>query len=217
MAMYNLTDEEILLLDGKVNAEVQKSIDFIKRATFHSDNPVIAKIIESSLNLGTFKFEYIHNMRYCPVCKKSAGYAKYPRNGRHHRKGDTNINKPLSFSGVIINRGFISFSGAGDFCKECNDKHNYVDNVISIILEKKLPIELIRDKRSLFKKDDERECFNCKQTMYESEMTKRNTIMGDGYYPAGCPKCKAESLLFGQNHKHTMKFRMLPNENSQNS
>lgn len=209
MAMYELTDTEILLLDGKVNKEVQDKIDFIKRAKFHSENPVIAKIIENSLQLGTFKADR-ESIRYCGLCKSGYKYEKHTRNGKYHKKGDFNLKKPIYINGWKINRGFISIANMGDFCDECNKKDNIISSVKFIILEKNLPIELLRDKDTKFKKDDKRICFNCKEPMFESEMSQSPTMMGNGYYPAGCPKCKAESVFFGPSHKTTDEFRMRP-------
>lgn len=210
MASYTLTDDELLLLDGKCSSTIQCEIDKAKqRKQLHSD-PVVAAVLLQSISLGTFEMRWMHDMRYCSKCCSSAGYAKHTRNGKYHRKGDDNRKSPLSMTGVRINPGFVTIQGHGDWCKKCEQKNNWTATIIEEILQRKLPVELLRDNRTLFKKDDKRICFKCKEPMYESEMTRRRTIMGDGSYPAGCPKCGTESLLFGRQHESTREFRMLP-------
>ena len=74
-----------------------------------------------------------------------------------------------------------------------------------------MPIEIQKNDiaETKYKKDSVYICHKCGEKMYESEMGKASTLMGDGYYPSKCPKCGAESLLFGNIYKLTDEFRMV--------
>lgn len=208
---YCLTNDEVLLLDGKVGEKVQKEIDFIKLSRSLHPHPIIGAKLAESITIGTYS--YVNKrIRNCCLCGKSAGYAKYTRNSRNrygHRKGETNYSAPLDMNGIEINPGFITITGYGTCCQECNIKDKIVETIKGEILTKNLEVELLRDKDTKFKKDIQLECFNCKSLVYQSLMGKLPALMG-GSYSGKCPICNASQLLFGQIHKSTGKFRMLP-------
>jgi len=210
MATYELTDDELLILDGKASEAIQVEIEKAKeRKQLHSD-PVVARILAESLKMGTFEYQFIHDMTFCRECKKSSGYALHTRSGKYHRKGDKNYDKPLKFSGIRCNSGFVTIQGHGNFCAACDKQHGWLATIVNEILTRSLPIELVRDTKTKFRRDAERQCYQCEQTMFESEMGREHTLMGNGTYAATCPHCKAKSIIFGRNHKVTGKFRMLP-------
>lgn len=212
MPSYTLTDDELLLLDGKCSATIQDEIEKVKQKKTLHDDPIIGAAILESLKSGTFEYRVIHDMRYCSLCKKSGGYATYTRNSRHHRKGDKNYDKPLGFTGIRLNPGFVTVQGHGSFCQVCDRDNNYTGRILKHILDNNLPIELIGNTQTKFKKDKMRICYECKAEIFESEMAPGHALMG-GYYPCGCSKCGAKQLLFGHSHTCTDKFRMLPVEN----
>lgn len=210
MSTYRLSEDEVLLLDGNVNAEVQSEIDFIKQARSLHSNRLVGRALAESLKTGTFEFrnKSIHS---CPVCKKHAGYYVHARSGRGllaHRKGQIDHSKPKSMPGIELNPGRVTFAGSGDCCEECNQRDKVVETIRGKIIAESLPIQLIRDKETKFKKDCQRECFSCKGMMYESEMGKLLTLMADGYYPGKCPSCGAEQEFLGGSHRVTGGFRM---------
>lgn len=202
-----LTHDELLLLDGKASASVQEKIDFVKHSRALDDNPVVARIIAEALKCGRFRYFYTE-IKSCPVCKRNDGYWPHTRSGKWHRKGSPNYDKPKMFRGIDCTPGRITIKYHGDFCDGCNKTHGLIDRITSIILERELPIELISDKRTKFLRDDKRVCRACKRDMYESEMGKQRTIMGDGYFPSICPHCNAEGGLF-MTHDCTREFRMI--------
>ncbi len=48
-----------------------------------------------------------------------------------------------------------------------------------------------------FKKYDNRKCSKCGWIGSERLMGRKRTMIGDGWYPASCPECKAENAFFG--------------------
>jgi hypothetical protein len=203
--------ENLIHLDGaNVPEDTQKIIDDAKDANkFGFDLPLMNEALLKSIQTGTLKWTR-KPIRYCPICAKTAGYAKYPRNSRHHRKGDPNYDRPLTFSGYAFNEGFVTIRHSGDICIECSEKHDVVDRLCNYIVENDLPIEIKNKKElSLYTKDDIRICYKCEEEMRESQMGKERTLMGDGFYPATCPNCGAKSLPFGRSHGSTNKFVMV--------
>jgi hypothetical protein len=207
--MWSLTDDQLLLLDGKADEKMQPVIDGIKLArSCGADVPLIGEVIAKAQEAGWMRIMKGYG-RWCGVCGKSAGYALHTRNGRYHRKGDKNHDKPLNMAGVSFESSCITIRDHIDCCSECDTKKGISAAIINLIVSQELPIEIRNNERNLFTKDDERECWKCKAIIYESEMGKLQTLMGDGYYPGKCQKCGAESLAFGRNHRSTGKFRML--------
>lgn len=94
-------------------------------------------------------------------------------------------------------------------CRDCWF-NVYLPKLVNFIIENDLPIEIQKNDiaETKYKKDDIRICYSCGEKMYESEMGRRTTLMGDGTYASKCPKCGAESLLFGNSHKITDEFTM---------
>lgn len=210
MYSFDLTYEEALLLDGQCSVKSQALIEKIKREQSHPHElPLFGQIIEVSLKRGELKWRR-KDIHSCPICDKNAGYRAYPRRGRYHRKGEPDYDHPKYFDGVAFNEGFIIFKGMGDICGECENKYNLIHGLIDYILENDLKIQIQKNthKSTKYIKDDGRVCFSCKAEMFESEMGRNHTLMGNGTYPSKCPKCGAESLPFGRTHE-TKGFRMI--------
>lgn len=202
--MYDvqLSYEELILLDGAVSENAQAVIEIAKKE--HSigfDLPVMNEILRKAEETGklTWKFKSI---RSCSHCDKKYAYAKYPRSGRYHNKGDSNWDKPIHYQGVKFNEGGVTVAGSGDMCADCFKKHNVLDQLIHYILDNDLKIHIQKNDIGTTKylKDDVRVCFECKEEMLESEMGRERTMMGDGTYAATCPHCGAKSLPFGRTH-----------------
>lgn len=205
----NLTHNEAVMLDGKVNDKAQKIIDTAKlEYGFGFDNPAINKALAEAMSLGklTWRYKQISN---CSYCEKQRGYNTYTRNSRYHRKGEKNYDSPKYYSGIKFNEGFVTIQGYGDMCTECFEKYKH--QLIDYILDNDLPIEIQKNdyKPTKYIKDPIKICYKCNEEVCESEMGLRRTMMGDGYYPSRCPHCGAESLAFGNSHKTTDKFKMV--------
>lgn len=208
-----LSLDDLLKLDGTVAEEVQKVIDEAKKeSSYGFDLPVMNEIIKEAEKIGKLSWSY-KQIRSCDYCDKKPDYYRYPRNGRYHRKGDKNFDKPIYYSGIKFNEGFVRIAGYGDMCSECCNKHRVKERIIDFILDNDLKIEIMKNdyKPGNYLKDDIRICFECNEEMLESKMSKEMTLMGGGYYPSGCPKCGAKSLPFGRSHKITSKFGFIHN------
>lgn len=208
-----LTLEELLPIDGKVSEKTQEIINKAKQeSTYGFELPVMNEVLRKSEKLGSFTWRF-KQIRSCNYCDKKYDYHEYPRSGRYHKKGDKNHNKPIYYSGIAFNEGFVTFQGQGDICSECASKHNVIYRLIDYILDNDLKVEIQKNDYRFTKylKDDIRICYECGNEMQESKMGKHSTLMGDGTYPSSCPACGAESLPFGRSHKITNKFVMIKN------
>ncbi len=204
---------ELLLLDGKVNEKAQSIIELAKKESmFGFELPVMNEILRKSEEIGTLKWTY-KSIRSCSYCDKKYDYHTYPRNGRYHNKGDKNHDKPIYYSGIKFNEGFVTIQGHGDMCNECCNKHKVKEQLIDYIIDNDLKIQIQKNdyKVGKYLKDDIRICWNCNEEMQESQMGRDNTLMGDDTYPSKCPKCDAKSSAFGNSHKTTNKFAMIEN------
>lgn len=192
MRKVELTDEELLLLDGKVGEKAQGIVEQAKLALQHAElGPLGSEVLRLALEQGEFKCNYT-SLRYCGICKKSAGYAKF-KGGRN--RGQDNHKRPLYFSGIEFMPGFITMRGyaSNGGCKECvGDLPN---RIWKYIVEKDLPIQGVgADAR--WAKENLRKCKSCGAEFGEFDMYIRQALMGDGWLHAGCPSCEEQSSLF---------------------
>lgn len=208
-----LSYDELILLNGKVDEKVQKTIDnAINENSMGFEIPVMGEIITKSLEKGTFSFRY-KQINRCGFCDKKATYYRRTRNSKWHNKGDFDYSKPMKYNGVKFNEGFVTIEGNGDMCTDCCKKYDVINTIQKYIIDNDLKIEIVsRDFTSKYLKDDVRTCFECGEEMFESEMGTSPVMMGGGSYPSTCPKCKAHSQAFGKSHGMTNKFGFILNE-----
>lgn len=201
----NLTDDELILLDGKCRPGIQKEVDAAKtRIATIAANPDIrcedAKFIADALTEarthGELSFTR-EQLRHCLVCNRSAGYAKYARAGRYHRKGQNNTNRPLTFYGVELANRFVRMKGYATLgcCLECWTR------IQPLLVEKLAGVEAeishyITGQPPNFKRYKKAHCKECGWEGHQGQMRQLNALMG-GQYPGGCPNCKAENRVFG--------------------
>lgn len=201
---------ELMFLDGKINEDAAKIIERAKaEKSIGFEFNLINEIICDSLKSGEINWKS-KSICSCKYCDKSYSYKKHRAKGKFHKKGDTNYNKPLYYSGIAFNEGFVTFQGMGDCCSECQKKYDVINNIVNYIIEHDLQIELPKysSQPTRYKKDKAQICFNCGKLIYESEMLKLPAMMG-GYYKGECNLCHAKSLPFGQTHKYSPEFRMI--------
>lgn len=206
----SLTYDELLLIDGKCGEKAQEIVEKAKLEFGFGLDPVCNEILAKSIKIGKLTWRY-KEISSCETCKdKPRDYYKYARSSRYHRKGDNNYDAPLKYSGIEPNGGFISIAGIPGICKDCWF-NVYLPKLTDYIISHDLPIEIQKNDivATKYKKDSVYICHKCGEKIYESEMGKARTLVGDGYYPSKCPKCGAESLLFGNSHKLTDEFRMV--------
>lgn len=200
-----LTDKELILLDGycsdKVQAEVALAKERIDMASkMPEKDATVVKLIQDVVNLaktqGVIGFRY-WKLKTCPVCGKSDGYYVYPRTTKYHRKGEMDYSHPRYLNGVELASPFVVMDGYVNVgcCYECFQK--YKEDILDAL--KDIPAEIsknITGVEPIYKKYDNRKCASCGWEGHEGEMGKRLTMMGNGYYPATCPQCKAENEMF---------------------
>lgn len=197
-AEIKLTDDEILLLDGKGTPETQRAVEAAKfRKTLGGMSDGKKKIISKILEVAATerKLTYCHtSARYCSGCGKTAGYVKY-KSGRN--KGTSNWNKPLSFSGIEFNRGFVSVQNhiSAGGCNDC------VREILPYVKEavKDMAVELPECLRGpvTYTRFRNRKCLECGWTGHEGELRQLPALF-EGRYAGGCPNCPAENRFMGR-------------------
>lgn len=203
MTTLNLTDDEALLLDGKVSSNAQATIDAIKRARELAsaegcDTKIadfIAKAIEAAKTSGRLVFRHAE-VRCCGLCGKSGGYRQYSRSSRWHRKGQTDFSKPIYLYGVDLIDSFVRIKGSPELgcCDACwkTVKPLLARNLEGVHAE--IP-ESITGHPPKFKWHQNRKCSKCGWAGHEGQMGRNVTLMGDGTYPSTCPQCKAKNVF----------------------
>ena len=204
----DLTDMELLILDGNCSKEVQAEVEMAKQRIEAKESmpdvePAISdfvvQVVAEANKKGVLRLRS-KSLSHCSVCKQSGGYYTYKRSSRYHNKGDLNYDKPKYLSGIELAVRFVTMTGyaACGCCSECWAKAK------PIILEKiesgeiKAEVsESITGKPSRFKKCANKECSECGWKGHEGQMSKRMTLIGNGYYPAVCPNCGAENIPLG--------------------
>lgn len=201
-----LTDQELLLLDGssqvKTQAEVNRAkiriltrMDLLHLAPRQADfvaNLKVAAMVEGKLVFrGT-------SLRHCGVCETYAGYATYKRDGRYHRKGDRNINKPRLLSGYEFVERFVVMEGYPSLgcCRSCWDA--VCDDVHSefVFIRAQMPEEVVT-RSTKFIRYSNCECSACGWTGHDGQLRRLRALMR-GDYAGGCPVCPAENVPFGK-------------------
>ena len=205
--LVRLTDKELSLLDGKCNEKVQeevvKAINRLGIKHKLDDVPehlqdFVTRVVEEAEKNKLLVFRHRRASR-CKVCGKSAGYAKYARNSRSHKKGAPNYDRPLTFSGIELAQRSVTMQNSLDVgcCADCwEEAESYVKTALTGI-EAELPAQI--GDSTKYKRYRNRKC-KCGWMGHEGQMTKKRTMMGDGYYPAGCPECGLENSLFSTNN-----------------
>lgn len=217
-----LTDNELILLDGKVNDEAQKIIEIAKTRISYTDafssipepqRTFASNIILEAKENGELTF-YWNPIRFCSICGKSAGYAKYTRSGRYHRKGDPNRDRPLNLSGVELAKRFVRVQGYSSLgsCRECWEIVAPLVKSWLSTFPVQLPPQLIASPtQPLYTKQSNMKCSKCNWEGHQGEMGKLRTLMGDGWYAGKCPSCGVENTLFSDVIKPTEGYVLTEN------
>lgn len=207
MSLIRLTDEELIVLDGHCQEETQREVEAAKKrlesVRRHADLPPnVAAFIADVVGVAATDGRLIHQhtgIKFCPVCKKDAGYAVHSRSGRFHRKGERNLDRPLAMGAVELRYSFITVArsvvlGCCDGCWR-QAQPALAEDLRDVMAE--IPAS-ITGRPSRWRRHGNRKCLQCGWTGHEGLMTRSPTILGDGTYPAGCPSCKAENLFLGR-------------------
>lgn len=200
-----LTDQELIILDGKCSQEVQAEVDAAKSrlqmrerigsVDSHIADFVADAVAEAKKN-GRLIFEHLQ-LRACKYCKKQAGYWPYARWSRNHRKGAANYDAPKYFYGINVAHRFIIMKGYASLgcCAECWEK---AKPILLAELEG-MKCELSKYLTGIepkYRRYDKMKCSKCNWEGHEGQMGKLRTLMGDGWYRGKCPQCGSENSLF---------------------
>jgi hypothetical protein len=199
----DLTDEELTVLNGRCSPKVQVQVDAaVLRLVFVSRFPdlttaqarLVADAVSEAGASGLLILQH-QRIRHCSLCGKSAGYYHF-KSGR--RKGKPDYDRPLSMNGYELARRSLYVQGyaAMGGCTGC------LDPVLPVLAEElrgvraQLPDSLRVEGEPRWIRYDRRQCKKCGWVGHEGRMRWRLTMMGDGYFPGGCPECDAGSGLF---------------------
>ena len=201
---HEIPDSDLVLLNGLCSPATQKLVDgALSRLAITAANEglsqemseVIQEAVTDAITTGKLTAR-VSRTRYCSCCNKSAGYAKYPRNGRHHRKGDNNHDKPLTMAGMELKTSFITIKDyiSNGCCMECWRKlHPALMNALKDV--KAEISESITGVPAKYKKHDIMQCKKCGWKGPEFEMGLKPAIFG-GMVRSKCPQCPTENNIF---------------------
>lgn len=199
-----LTASEASLLDGRVGDKAQAVVDRAKDTLALSSSglaekeaAMVAKIVATAREKGRLTYSR-KPIRACPCCGRNEGYYLHTRTGKYHRKGQPNYKAPKTFMGYGMDEGFVTIQHhiSVGYCDQCKPR---VDPVLLPLLagiEADYP-SYWSEAPHRFKRFDNKVCTACGWEGHEGEMRKARTLMGDGYYPAGCPNCTAANGPLG--------------------
>lgn len=217
MNKYELTDDELVFLDGKCGEKLQLEVDSAKmriaaRDEFpglsNTEAAFIADMAVEAADKGKLTF-YRISLRSCKVCGKSAGYAKYARNGKHHRKGDTDWKKPLHMDGLEFADRFVTMKGYATIgcCVRCWEKIQPFASLKLREVRAEIPPAITgTSSRFIYRRNVV--CLDCGWEGHEGQMIWEPTIIGNGKYPAKCPKCDAMNNILSLKIKTAKGFTL---------
>lgn len=201
-----LTDNELVLLDGKVSGEVQEEVDRAKARvdaveaySDHADiTPTLAAFIADVVHEARTQGRLVANhvrIRSCRLHDEYYGFVKY-KSGPN--QGRPNYKRPIAKPGREFARRFVTVEGHVTLggCNECIEKALPALREALIGVPAQLPDLLVTEGAPRFTRYDDRECLECGWTGHEGQMGRLPAILG-GDYPGKCPSCGAEKLPFG--------------------
>lgn len=200
-----LTDDELVRLDQHVRPEVQEAVNAARaritaRVAWPNLRPAIAGLVADVVTEAETNGRLIYQrrgLRRCSLCGTGAGYVPF-KSGR--RKGEPNYDRPRMLDGIEFADRFVTIVGrvAVGGCTDC------VTPAVPVIVESlrgvkaELPDALAAEGEPRWKRYANRRCTSCGWEGHEGEMRQARTLIGDGFYPSGCPACSAENRPLGR-------------------
>jgi hypothetical protein len=203
VAYVLLVDDELVLLDGRCRPEVQKDVDAARSrlamaARVSTLSPkeagLVADVVTHAREHGRVTCVRVQ-IRSCPVCGRRGGYYRF-KSGR--RRGQEDIDRPLTITGVDLGRGFVVIQHQVKLgcCVDCWEHLKWAVATELADVHAEIP-ESVLGRPCAWRRFDVAESTSCSWRGHEGQMTHHRTLMNDGWYPAGCPRCGAENLAFG--------------------
>lgn len=196
----NLTDAELILLDGRCSAEVQAQVDAAKARAeavgIFAHLPahvavLLADVVTEAAANGLLRHQPVH-MRSCDYCgsRPDPFYVLYKSGPR---RGQANYDKPRYLSGVEFADRFVQTKGYPTLgaCSECAEavRHDLACALVDVRAQ--VPAVLSLDGRPAWVRYNRRHCTSCGWSGHAGQMLYECALMGDGWYPARCPDCGA--------------------------
>lgn len=196
MERLDLTEDEILSLEGSKIPSIIAAIDKIRRNHALSNNSWVGRILVEAELQGELSLSHCR-VRDCPKCNYLAGYLLFKSGPR---KGKENLDKPLSKSGVRADFGSVhivwgktqSPGGYNHVCSDC-----WTESIETAMKESAPKTNaaitglVSNNKRKVYSVT----CVNCNWKGWEHELGKLPALMS-GNYEGKCPKCGAENKIF---------------------
>ena len=222
--MPEMTDEQILALAGVGYTEgiKEENINRAVRRIFLKDYAIgIGATLEQARVIACALYKWEHQgvtyisrgyIGRCEVCRRYSTFETYQIGKRKGRPKRTEGGVYLY--GIKLDGGIIGVTMGGKLYGDgvvCDDCYTILRPFLLQVLR---DLKILADYKSIdsecpYRKDNQVECFNCHELVYESEMGRLPTLIGNGSYPGVCPHCGAKSLPFGKNHKSTSNFRII--------
>ena len=199
-----LTDSELALLDGRCSDEAQTEVDAAKFRLEHvkgKDNPQLWEFIadakRKAATKGKLRFLWTSDAGKCRICGEGGGYHPHPRSSRYHRKGDANFKTPKLTCSVELDPSCVRIVNrvALGCCERCWVEHQPTIAAELVDVKAEIPKSItgVEPKHKCYLRY---KCTKCGWEGHEGEMRQLRTVMGDGTYAGGCPKCEAANHLF---------------------
>lgn len=203
--MLALTDDELLILDGRCTTATQAEVDAAKTrraaAAAYPDlsalaSAIVGDVLTEAKREGRLVWRPTRISR-CALCGRDDGWVLY-KSGPN--RGRPNYKKRRTFPGIDLAYRFVRTEHRVTLggCAECITAAlpSLRDALLGVRVA--LPPQLRTDGQPVWTWYQCRRCTKCGWEGHEGEMRRRPTLMGDGTYPAGCPSCDAENLVFGE-------------------
>lgn len=201
----HLTDTELTLLDGRCSDDVQKKVEQAKDrlqmgARLTDVPPAIAGFVADAIAEAKARGLLICQdtaLRFCKLCGQSGGFHTYPRNGRHHRKGEIDLDRPKMLHGVELADRVVTMKGYPTLgcCSTCW-------NVARPLLAAELQTvraqvsSAITGHPPAWRLFSNRTCA-CGWVGHEGLMLPVIGLFSGREVPGKCPACKREDNQFG--------------------
>lgn len=189
--------DEILRLDGACRPEIQLVVEQARTTVeLAKELPQpLAKMVSTVLGVAETDGRLVYertNVRRCPCCGRSDGYWPVRRSTRYKTRGKPDYDKPRLFCAWGLQRRFLHIQNhlSVGVCETCAPQVLPVLRARLDGVKAEIP-EALLGRPSTWKWKQNRECTQCGWSGHEGQMIEERTIMGDGWYPAKCPKCNA--------------------------
>lgn len=196
--MVQLTDDELVVLDGRCRPEVQGEVEAARarieaRGRLADLPPALAGLVADAVaearGHGRLALRW-EGVTYCRLCKAEAPWSLYksgPRRGRRKAQGVLQA-VDLADRPVVI-RGHVSLGG----CRACYDAVLPALRRELVGVPAQLPDALVEPGAPRWIRHERVRCTACGWEGHDGQMRRLRALI-EGDYAGGCPNCPAENL-----------------------